>query len=162
MPMTDEEEFFDTVDNSAEKTEVIPPELTSGLKNNRDDMMQLYAKMILNPYLAPDLVDDVKRNLLNTVALLMEHGVPVSHSSKVRTPDDVLKEGMAEIGGMLGAKAFVGAMKMKKSFKDTLSTAKESEDFEIYKDPKDGSFYFIDPETGEELDCDELGNQLEE
>ena len=160
--MTEEEEFFDTKNEGSGEAQVVPPELTKALKDNKDDMMQLYSKMIMNPYLAPDLVDDVKRNLLNTVALLMENGIPVSHSSKIRTPDDVLKEGMAELGGMLGAKAFVGAMKMKKSFQDTLTAAKESEDFEIYKDPNDNTFYFIDPETGEEIDCDEFGNELEE
>ena len=63
---------------------------------------------------------------------------------------------------MLGAKVVASAMRMKRSFQDSLKSAQESDEFEIYQDPNDGSYYFIDPETGEEVDCDEYGNELEE
>ena len=43
--------------------------------------------------------------------------IPVSSNSKVRTPDDVLKEG-TELAGMLGAKVVASAMRMKRSFQD--------------------------------------------
>lgn len=162
--MVDEKEFFAAADKAADETtaEVVHPDLIRKLKDNRDEMMQIYAKVIMNPYLAPQLLDDTKRNLMNTVATLMEYGIPVSSNPKVRTPDDVLKEGATELAGMLGAKVVASAMRMKRSFQDSLKSAQESDEFEIYQDPNDGSYYFIDPETGEEVDCDEYGNELEE
>ena len=36
---------------------------------------------------------------------------------------------------------------------------KEEYEVEIYED-EDGSFYYIDPDTGEEVPCDEDGNAL--
>jgi hypothetical protein len=164
--MNDEEEFFEVVDDGKSEVidveDIVHPELIKKLKDNRDEMMQIYAKVILNPYMAPQLLDDTKRNLMNTVATLMEFGIPVSTNPKVRTPDDVIKEGAAELGGMFGAKVFAGAMRMKRSFQESLKAAKDSEEFEIYRDPNDGSYYFIDPETGHEVDCDEYGNEVEE
>ena len=137
--MVDEEEFFEVVDDDKSEVidveDIVHPELIKKLKDNRDEMMQIY---------------------------LMEFGIPVSTNPKVRTPDDVIKEGAAELGGMFGAKVFAGAMRMKRSFQDSLKAAKDTEEFEIYRDPNDGSYYFIDPETGHEVDCDEYGNEVEE
>ena len=62
------------------------------------------------------------KNPNNTVATLMEYGIPVS-SNQVRTPDDVLKEGATELAGMLGAKVVASAMRMKRSFQDSLKSA---------------------------------------
>ena len=75
--------------------------MVAQLKAQRDELMQLYAKLIANPYLAPQLVPDFRSTLMGTVATLMENGVPVSTDPKIRTSDDVIREGMAELGGMV-------------------------------------------------------------
>ena len=159
--VTDEKEFFEksTKDYVHVDPEIIDPELIRALKVNRDDLFQLYAKLIANPYLAPNLVGDIKANLMNTVGTLIEYGVPIDAERKIRTPDDVIKEGMMELGGMLGAKAFTGAMKAKKAFTETLQG--ETQVAKVFKDPDDGSYYYIDASTGEEIDCDIDGNPLE-
>ena len=158
--MVDEKEFFEQADNSyVSETDIIDAELIRTLKVNRDELMQLYAKLIANPYLAPNLVGDFRSNLVNTVATLMEHGIPVDPEGKVRTADDVLKEGLMELGGIMGGKLFGAGLKAKKAFQDNMTP--RSEDIEIYKDPEDGSYYYIDPTTGEEIDCDASGTPLE-
>ena len=158
--MVDEKEFFEQADNSyVSETDIIDAELIRTLKVNRDELMQLYAKLIANPYLAPNLVSDFRSNLVNTVATLMEHGIPVDPEGKIRTADDVLKEGLMELGGIMGGKLFGAGLKAKKAFQDNLKVS--SEDIEIYKDPEDGSYYYIDPATGEEIDCDANGTPLE-
>ena len=70
---------------------------------------------------------------------------------------------MMELGGMLGGKIFGSALKAKKAFQDTVrkSARDYEQEVEIYRDPADDSYYFIDPETGEEVDCDMEGNPLE-
>ena len=145
------------------KTDIVSVELTRVLKDNRDEMMSIYAKLIANPYLAAQLVPDFRSNIMNTAATLLEHGVPLDEAGKIRTPEDVVKEGMMELGGMLGGKIFGSALKAKKAFQDTVrkSARDYEQEVEIYRDPADGSYYFIDPETGEEVDCDMEGNPLE-
>jgi len=158
--MVDEKEFFEQADNSYQSdVEIISPELTRTLKMNRDELMQLYAKLIANPYLAPNLVTDFRSNLVNTIATLIEHGIPVDPEGKIRTADDVIKEGLMELGGIMGGKLFGAGLKAKKAFQDTLKS--KPEDVEIYKDPEDGSYYYVDPDTGEEIDCDVNGTPLE-
>tara|TARA_B100001250_G_C19743572_1_gene764184 strand:- start:356 stop:832 length:477 start_codon:yes stop_codon:yes gene_type:complete len=158
--MVDEKEFFDKADNSySPDVDIIDPQLIATLKVNRDELVQMYAKLIANPYLAPTLVNDLRSNLVNTIATLIEHGIPVDPEGKVRTADDVLKEGLMELGGIMGAKVFGGALKAKKAFQDTVKA--DSKELEVYKDPIDGSFYYIDPDTGEEVDCDINGTPLE-
>lgn len=161
--MVDEKEFFDTDKGYEPRTEIISADLTRVLKENRDEMTRIYAKLIANPYLAAQLVPDFRSNIMNTAATLLEHGVPLDDAGKIRSPEDVVKEGMMELGGMLGGKIFGGALKAKKAFQDTVrkSVGDYDEDIEIYKDPNDGSYYFIEPETGEEIDCDMEGNPLE-
>lgn len=145
------------------KTDIVSVELTRVLKDNRDEMMSIYAKLIANPYLAAQLVPDFRSNIMNTAATLLEHGVPLDEAGKIRTPEDVVKEGMMELGGMLGGKIFGSALKAKKAFQDTVrkSARDYEQEVEIYRDPADNSYYFIDPETGEEIDCDMEGNPLE-
>ena len=145
------------------KTDIVSVELTRVLKDNRDEMMSIYAKLIANPYLAAQLVPDFRSNIMNTAATLLEHGVPLDEAGKIRTPEDVVKEGMMELGGMLGGKIFGSALKAKKAFQDTVrkSARDYEQEVEIYRDPADDSYYFIDPETGEEVDCDMEGNPLE-
>lgn len=162
--MVDEEEFFSQGDSDyANNTEIVSIDLTRVLKQNRDEMMTIYAKLIANPYLASKLVPDFKSNIMNTAATLLEHGVPLDEAGKIRTPEDVVKEGVMELGGMLGGKIFGAGLKAKRAFQDSLRKAAKDydEDVEIYRDPNDGSYYFIDPETGEEVDCDMEGNPLE-
>jgi hypothetical protein len=96
---------------------------------------------------------------VNTVATLIEHGIPVDPEGKIRTADDVMKEGLMELGGIMGGKLFGGALKAKKAFQDTLKVSDEG--IEIYKDPEDGSYYYVDPSTGAEIDCDINGKPLE-
>lgn len=158
--MVSEDEFFAQADSQSEiTTEIVSPELTAKLKEQRDEVNKLYAKLIANPYLAPHLVPDFRSTLMGTVALLMENGIPVSDNPKIRTPDDVVKEGLAELGGMVGGKLVGNIMKMKKSFTDNMSAAADDDEFVVYRDPDTGTYYFI--EDGEEVDCDKHGNPLE-
>ena len=48
------------------KTDIVSVELTRVLKDNRDEMMSIYAKLIANPYLAAQLVPDFRSNIMNT------------------------------------------------------------------------------------------------
>lgn len=158
--MVSEDEFFAQADSPNESsTEIVSPALINKLKEQRDEVNKLYAKLIANPYLAPHLVPDFRSALMGTVAVLMENGVPVSDNPKIRTPDDVVKEGLAELGGMLGGKVVGNIMKMKKTFSDTMSANADDDDFVVYRDPDSGTYYFI--EDGEEVDCDKYGNPLE-
>lgn len=158
--MVSEDEFFAQADTTTE-VETIPSALVAELKSHRDEVNQLYAKLILNPYLAPQLVPDFRSALMGTVAVLMENGIPVSTNPKIRTPDDVVREGLAELGGMMGGKIVGGLMKMKAGFQSSMSAGEDSEDeFVVYRDPDSGTYYYID-EHGEEVDCDQHGNPLE-
>lgn len=159
--MVDEKEFFAQVD--ASDVDVVSGDLIRTLKENRDEMMRIYAKLIANPYLASKLVPDFRSNIMNTAATLLEHGIPLDDAGKIRTPEDVVKEGMMELGGMLGGKIFGAGLKAKRAFQESMQKAAHEydEDVEIYRDPNDGSYYFIDPETGDEVDCDRHGNPLE-
>ena len=79
--MVSEDEFFAQADSTTE-VETIPSALVAELKARRDEVNQLYAKLILNPYLAPQLVPDFRSALMGTVAVLMENGIPVSSNPK--------------------------------------------------------------------------------
>ena len=153
--MVDEKEFYKDV----EVVDVVDKDMVAQLKAQRDELMQLYAKLIANPYLAPQLVPDFRSTLMGTVATLMENGVPVSTDPKIRTPDDVIREGMAELGGMVGGKLVGGLMKMKQGFENSMRASQEDE-LTVYRDPDTGDFYYID-ENGNEVDCDQHGNPLE-
>jgi hypothetical protein len=96
---------------------------------------------------------------MGTVAVLMENGVPVSNDPKIRTPDDVVKEGLAELGGMVGGKLVGNILKIKKTFTDNMAQTEE-DDFVVYRDPDSGTYYYIN-EDGQEVDCDQQGNPLE-
>ena len=157
--MVSEDEFFAQAETTP--VETIPKALVDELKSHRDEVNQLYAKLILNPYLAPQLVPDFRSSLMGTVAVLMENGRPVSNNPKIRTPDDVVREGLAELGGMLGGKVVGGLMKMKAGFQSSIQAGAESDDeFVVYRDPDTGTHYYID-DNGEEVDCDQHGNPLE-
>ena len=159
-PIDKEKEFFAKDDYSHAEAEIIDPNLVNLLKVNRDEFMQLYAKLIANPYLAPHLVQDLRTNLVNSIAALIEYGIPVDPERKIRSPDDVIKEGLVELGGIMGGKLFGGALKAKKAFQDNLGAASEEGEKKVFKDPDDGSYYYIN-QSGEEVDCDIDGNPLE-
>ena len=136
--MVSEDEFYEQADAKVHG-DIVSPALTNKLKEQRDEVNTLYAKLIANPYLAPHLVPDFRSALMGTVAVLMENGVPVSNDPKIRTPDDVVKEGLAELGGMVGGKLVGNILKMKKTF----------------------TTYYYHNEDGQEVDCDQQGNPLE-
>ena len=154
--MVSEDEFYETT----EVVDVVGKDMVAQLKAQRDEVMTLYAKLIANPYLAPHLIPDFRSALMGTVATLMENGVPVSDNPKIRTPDDVIREGMAELAGMVGGSLAGKMMKAKQAFQDTLGASKEDE-FIVYRDPDSGTYYYID-DDGEEVDCDQHGNPLED
>jgi len=157
--MVTEDEFFAQAEPTA-STDLVPIQLTDKLKEQRDEVNTLYAKLIANPYLAPHLVPDFRSALMGTVAVLMENGIPVSDNPKIRTPDDVVKEGLAELGGMVGGKLVGNILKIKKTFSDNISASNDDDDFVVYRDPDSGTYYFID-ENGEEVDCDKNGTPTE-
>ena len=153
--MVDEKEFFE----QAEVVDIVDSDVTAKLKGYRDEINKLYAKLIANPYLAPHLIPDFRSNLMGTMATLMEEGIPISDNPKIRTPEDVVSEGLAELGGMVGGRLVGGIMKMKKGFENTIKG--DSDEFVVYRDPDTGTYYYID-ENDEEIDCDQHGNPLEE
>ena len=160
--VVDEKEFFAKDEDTHLDTEIIDPNLVNLLKVNRDEFVQLYAKLIANPYLAPHLVQDLRTNLVNSIAALIEYGIPVDPERKIKSADDVIKEGMMELGGIMGGKLFGGALKAKRAFQDNLASATEDGEKNVFKDPDDGSFYYIDSKSGEEVDCDIDGNPIGE
>lgn len=155
--MVDEEEFY----SGSEVVDVVGKEMTAQLKAQRDEVMGLYAKLIANPYLAPHLIPDFRSALMSTVATLMENGVPVSDNPKIRTPDDVVREGMAELAGMVGGSLAGKMMKAKQAFQNTLGANSGDDDFVVYRDPDTGTYYYIDTD-GSEVDCDAHGTPLED
>ena len=142
---------------------VITPELTSGLKEKRDRVNQLYAILIANPYNAPELVTDFKSELLGTIALLIENNIPIQPEGKNRTADDVIRESLAELGGLLGAKGAVAVLKAKRAFDQGMEAedTDEYDDGQIFWDPESQEFWYIDEDTGEDVVCDKEGNPLE-
>ena len=154
--MVTEDEFYGKTDI----VDIVDKDMIAQIKAYRDEVMGLYAKLIANPYLAPHLVPDFRSALMSTVATLMENGVPVSTDPKIRTPDDVVREGVAELAGMVGGSFAGKVMKAKQAFQDSLSSSKE-DDFVVYRDPDTGTHYFID-DNGDEVDCDKHGTPLED
>ena len=142
---------------------IITPELTNGLKEKRDRVNQLYAILIANPYNAPELVTDFKSELLGTIALLIENNIPIQPEGKNRTADDVIRESLAELGGLLGAKGAVAVLKAKRAFDQGMDAedTDEYDDGQIFWDPESQEFWYIDEDTGEDVVCDKEGNPLE-
>ena len=71
------------------ETDVVDARLISELKTLRDEVTTVYAKLIANPYLAPDLVDDARSTLVRTAGVLMEYNIPLQHEGRKKTPDDL-------------------------------------------------------------------------
>lgn len=144
------------------ETDIVDARLISELKSLRDEVTTVYSKLIANPYLAPDLVDDARSTLVRTAGVLMEYNIPLQHEGRKKTPDDIIRESLAQLAGILGAKGAGAALRAKRSFQDAWSDLTSQEDYEIFQDPDTGDYYFVDPETGDEYDCDEFGNPMED
>ena len=155
-------DFVEVENPEHAEVEYVDARLTTELKELKSEINLVYSKLIGNPYLAPNLIDDARSTLVRTVGVLMEYSVPLQHEGRKRTADDIIRESIAELGGLLGAKGAVAALRAKRSFQDAWEDLRDSEDFEIFQDPETEEYYFIDSETGEEYDCDELGNPLED
>tara|TARA_B110001454_G_scaffold203017_1_gene210578 strand:+ start:799 stop:1296 length:498 start_codon:yes stop_codon:yes gene_type:complete len=143
------------------ESDIIDARLISELKVLKDEVNMVYSKLIANPYLAPEMVEDARSTLVRTAGVLMEYGIPLQHEGKKKTPEDIIRESMAQLAGILGAKGAGAALRAKRSFQDAWKDLTDSEDFEIFQDPDTGDYYFIDPVSGEEYDCDEFGNEVE-
>ncbi len=149
------------------ENDIVDARLISELKVLKDEVNTVYSKLIANPYMAPDLVEDARSTLVRTAAVLMEYGIPLQHEGKKKTPDDIIRESLAQLAGLLGAKGAGAALRAKRSFQDAWEDLTASEDFVIYEDEDadgnpTGEYYFIDPETNEEFSCDRFGNPLED
>ena len=149
------------------ENDIVDARLISELKVLKDEVNTVYSKLIANPYMAPDLVEDARSTLVRTAAVLMEYGIPLQHEGRKKTPDDIIRESLAQLAGLLGAKGAGAALRAKRSFQDAWEDLTASEDFVIYEDEDadgnpTGEYYFIDPETKEEFSCDRFGNPLED
>jgi len=149
-------------------SEIIQPELEQALKNHKEQMSIHYAQLIANPYKAQSLIDDIRREVISTAATLMENRIPLNVPTKKRELTDVLQEAAAEAGMMMGSNAMAAGVSFFRNVKekvqqDAQDRQKPIEEIEIvvYED-EDGNFFFIDPDTDEEVDCDQFGNPLEE
>jgi len=143
------------------ESDIVDARLISELKKLKSEVDMVYSKLIANPYMAPDLVDDARSTLVRTAGVLMEYGIPLQHEGMKKTPDDIVRESLAQLAGILGAKGAGAALRAKRSFQDAWKDLTASDDFQIFQDPDTGDYYFVDPESGEEFDCDEFGNELE-
>tara|TARA_B100000287_G_scaffold402138_1_gene422785 strand:+ start:3521 stop:4033 length:513 start_codon:yes stop_codon:yes gene_type:complete len=147
--------------SDSEVIDVYPPGLLSDLETIKAEIDLQFAKLKRDPYQASQIVPEFKSTIIRLYALLIENDIPIQDPKRKRSIDEFITETLAEIGGVLGAKGAMGAIKAKKAFRDRFDEIQSSEDFEIYQDPETGDYYFIDPDTGEEVDCDEYGNPVE-
>ena len=98
---------IDPEDGKVVDVDFVTKDLSMKLKDLRDANMQQWAKLIANPHAyTVESIDEFRRNIAMCAAVLMEHGVKIEIPKKERTPEDVLKESMGELGMMLGSKAF--------------------------------------------------------
>ena len=156
----------DHEDGTIVDVDFVNKDLTMKLKDLRDANVQQWAKIIANPHsYAVESIDEFRRNIAMCAAVLMEHNVKIEIPKKDRTPEDVLKESMGELGMMLGSKAFAGGLnffrRVKEDVMDVASTYEEGEDedgFEIFEDD-DGYYYYN--ERGNAVACDVDGNPME-
>ncbi len=143
--------------------ELVSKDLTTKLKDIRDNDLMIWSKVIANPHAyATEAIDDLRRNVVMLAAVLMEHDVKIEVPKKERTPEDVIKEGMGELGLMLGSKAVGGALSFWRRMKDDMMDYEQeyTEADDEYYQRDDGSYFFFDLETGEEVECDEHGEEI--
>ena len=148
---------------------IIPPELITKLKDQRSEMDRHYALLAAQPYNCQHLIHDMQRQVVETVTLLMEYNIPIEVPKKERTMEDVVRPAAGEAGMLLGSKALAGGVSFMRRVKDSVESGEkipedaeviEEEEIEVYED--DNGFFFVDPETDEEVACDEFGNPTEE
>jgi len=148
---------------------IIPAELITKLKDQRVEMERHYALLAAQPYNCQHLIHDIQRQVVETVTLLMEYNIPIEVPKKERTMEDVVRTAAGEAGMLLGSKALAGGVSFMRRVKDSVESSDkipedaevvEEEEIEVYED--DNGFFFIDPETDEEIACDEFGNPMEE
>jgi hypothetical protein len=158
-------DVFDVDEDGKVEVNFAKKNLDMKLKDLRDANMQQWAKLIANPdAYSVESIDEFRRNIAMCAAVLMEHNVKIEIPTKERTPEDVLKESMGELGMMLGSKAFAGGLnffrRVKEDIMDVTSTYEEDDDddFEIFED--DEGYYYYD-ESGNAIACDVDGNPLE-
>ncbi len=149
-------------------SEVVTEELENALKNHKEQMNLYYAQLIANPFKAQSLIDDIRREVVSTAVSLMENRIPLSIPKKQRELVDVLQEAAAEAGMMVGSNAMAAGVSFFRNVKEKVQqSAAESEpplseaEIEVFED-EEGNFFFIDSDTGDEIDCDAWGNPLEE
>lgn len=162
---TKEEDVIDIDPDTGQPMNIdfVDKDLPMKLKDIRDNNMMMWSKLISNPHAySVEAIDDMRRNIVMTAAVLMEHDVKIEVPNKERTPEDVIKEGMGELGLMLGSKAFTGALSFWRRVKDDVMDhgANYEEADDEYYQRDDGSYFFFDPDTGEEVECDEHGEEI--
>lgn len=143
--------------------DIITPDLENALKEQKEQMNRYYAELIANPYRAQTVIDDIRRQVVSTAAVLMEHRIPLTIPKKERTLTDVLQEAAAEAGMLMGSNAMAAGVSFFRNVKDKVNQPPQpisEEEFVIYEDQY-GNFFFID-DDGEEVDCDKFGNPLED
>jgi hypothetical protein len=100
---------------------------------------------------------------------MMEHDVKVELPTKERQAEDVIKESMAELGMMLGAKGFAGALSFWRRVKDDMmnhtSTYDDDDMLAIYEHEDEdgngtGEYFFIDPESEDRVPCSIDGEEI--
>ena len=127
-------------------TDVITPDLENALKEQKEQMNRYYAELIANPYRAQGLIDDIRRQVVSTAAVLMENRIPLTVPKKERTLTDVLQEAAAEAGMMMGSNAVAAGVSFFRNVKDKVNQSAQpisEEEFIIYEDEY-GNFFFID------------------
>ena len=67
----------------------VSSDLRRSIKEIQGDVDIQFAKLIANPYLAPDLVDDFRRALTRLIAVLIENDIPLQHAGRPRTAEDL-------------------------------------------------------------------------
>ena len=160
--MVSEDELFGGKDGTHIPETLGEPQtndLVTKVKNLADDSMNIYALIISNPRVHGHAINELRRNVVKLAATLLEHNVKIEVPTKERTPKDVLQEAAGELGSMFGAQGVAAGLSFVNRVRENIATTRE--ELVIYED-EDGNLFFIDEETGEEIDCDESGIPLKE
>jgi hypothetical protein len=139
--------------------EPVTNDLSTKVKILSDDSMNIYALIISDPRKHGHELNELRRNVVKLAATLLEHNVKIEVPTKERTAQDVLQEAAGELGSMFGAKGVVSGLSFVNRIRENINTNRE--ELVIYEDD-DGNLFYIDTETGDEVDCDEQGTPLTE
>jgi len=148
-------------------SDVVDANLSRELKEHMVNMESLYSRMIANPFRSQEVIDEMRKTIVRTASTLMQHNIPLEIPKKERTVTDILQEAATETGMLLGSKAVAQGVSFFRNVQDIVNqpaTPKEKivaeEEITIFED-QDGNFFLID-EDGNEIECDEWGDPLEE